>query len=206
MTSRPPSAPPRSEIRPEELEAYDQVIERGGSQIYEPLLNSPEIGRHMSMLSKNFRSSETRGGMSNKDREWLAMLIFHDFDLTNHGFEEHLKDALMHGIRPEALKAIWEEQEEQLTGDERLLTDYIRQVCSSTVTDETYAAIEERMGKRATIEFTVFVGHMLTMLRTIDALRSATGRKVRKDKAIRMIEDYIEGRRQIPTALEIRLA
>ena len=50
-----------------------------------------------------------------------------------------------------------EMRREELNEDERLLTSYIRQVVDGQVDDQTYAAMESRLGTRGLFEYAGFI-------------------------------------------------
>jgi hypothetical protein len=66
-------------------------------------------------------------------------------------------DAVGAGVRPEAIEALRYGHEENLTDDERVVAQYIRQTVEGAVTDESYCAMERRLGTRGLMEYTTMV-------------------------------------------------
>ncbi len=169
---RPPRQPRRDEVPAGELEAYDAVIERflrryqGGvapagdvdaGGYFGPMLSSPPMCHLVSQMGAFV---VTRGGepdsYSHADREFAEQVLCATWKL-NVGLDFHMVDAVGAGVRIEAIAALRYGREEELTDDERLVALYIRQVVEGTVTDETYEAMERRLGTRGLMEYTTMV-------------------------------------------------
>lgn len=73
-------------------------------------------------------------------------------------------------MRVRAVEAIRSGDESALTEEEALIAFYARSVVAGTVTDEAYAAMEEMMGRRGAVDFTVFCGFLLNTFRLWQAL------------------------------------
>lgn len=175
--TRPVGAPERDALLPEELEAHDRVMarfveDRGLAKpvpYFAALLNSPLIADHISELGVVYRSRGTRGdSYGSADRVWVDLVLGRQ--LENGTFYAFMPHAVAYGVRPQAIEALWREQEDALTAEERQLTEYVRAVVSHTVTDEAYAGIERRFGTRGAIEYTAFIGHLLMTLTLMKAL------------------------------------
>jgi hypothetical protein len=212
---RPPGQPNRNDLDGEDGVAYDQVIEReqrrGGvdsegkiNLYYGSLLQSPQMAYHIAALGKLVRVAADRGDTySHAEREWVDQVLTCDLH-TNVVMRGHLEDGLAQGVRPEAIKALREGREKTLTSDEQELTDYIREVTGGCVTDESYARIEQRLGRRGAVEFTIFISYLLMTIRLIQALTGSggpTGKGIPTDEELmREIGEYISGAREIPAA------
>jgi hypothetical protein len=206
--SRIPSAPPREAFtEPDELEAYDRTIERllafylGDPADYKPggyygaLLNSPLLADAISELALLCRSAGNReGSHSHADREWIDQVLSKDWGYYG-VLGMHTADALGVGVRLEAIEALWDDREEDLNEDEQLLTRYIRQVHTGTVDDATFAQMEERLGRRGLVEYTMFICHLQRVLRLFQAfgVPSPTREQLRE-----MIAEFRAGTREIP--------
>lgn len=208
MPARPPGQPDRSQFCGEELKAYDWVVQREANRgeadengrinaYYGSLLQSPEMCFHISSLGRWARLVGDRGdSYSHADREWVDQVLSWEMK-TNCVLGGHLEDALYRGVRIEAIKALREGREEEFTPEERLLAEYVRQVYHGRVTDETYAAIEDRMGKRGAVDFTVWILFLHLTIRAIEALTGGSGPS---DEAVmEMVNAYAEGAIPIPT-------
>jgi hypothetical protein len=221
-----PPQPERSEIAPEELAAYDRVVARQAAynypetrKLYPPehllesqahdaasgrvqpymgaMLNSPLI---MDLISELGVVLRTRGEQGNsyehKDREWVDMVLGEELQAWG-VYYGHMLDAAAVGVRPEALQALREGRDEDLTRDELQLARYIRQVVRGTVTPESYLAIEERFGRRGAVEFTAFVGFLIMTIRLIQAF----GAQPRPEQHVNeLIEMMVAGTVELPDA------
>jgi hypothetical protein len=208
MGVRPPGQPDIAEFSGDDREAYENVItrerNRGGvdaegktSAYYGSLLRSPQMCYHIAALGRLVRLAGDRDDTyTHADREWVDQVLC--FDLrTNVVMRGHLEDALARGVRPEAIKALREGRETDLTGEERQLTEFIRQVRDGRVTDELYEGIQRRMGQRGAVEYTIFIMYLVLTMRLIEAM---TGNHGPTDAELMMeIDEYIAGTRQIPS-------
>lgn len=212
MAVRPPGQPDPSHFSGEERRAYDEVIDRerrrGGvdsdgkiNAYYGSLLQSPEMCFHIASLGRLVRLAGDRDdSYTHGDREWVDQVLCWDWR-TNVVMRGHLEDALVQGVRAEAIKALRTGREEDLTDEERQLTEYIRQVISGTVTDDAYAGIEARMGKRGAVDYTIFIMFLTLTMRLIEAMTGAVGPT--DEEIIQELDEYIDGTRPLPTAAHI---
>jgi hypothetical protein len=171
--------PSREEVRAEDREAYDLVADRqqrlwagapSNSDLYfGALLNSPQMASTLASLGRFMRMGEVRGAYSDADRELVDMVLSVDFGY-NAILALHLPDAIAVGVRLEAIEALWHGRDGELTGEERQLVHYIRQVESGTVSDASFAAIIARLGRRTTVEYTAFITFLISTLRLWQAL------------------------------------
>lgn len=173
---RPPA---REDIAAEELEAYDHVVARTERMDYRTydtparyfgaLLNSPPLASGIVRLGTLVRQGELRGSYTDAERELVDVVLGTDFKY-NGLFTVHLPDAVAVGVRLEAIDAIRAGREEELTPDERQIVDYAREVVRGEVTDASHAAMCERLGDRGALEFTIFIGFLLMVIRLWQAL------------------------------------
>jgi 4-carboxymuconolactone decarboxylase len=218
-----PPMPPRDQIRPEEREAYDRLVERQTAYGYgdfvkrflhedvlrafpgnsvQPyfgaLLNSPLIAGCMSDLGVVYRTrGEFADGMSHADREWIDMVMAEELR-CNWVLYVHAPDAVAQGIRPEAILALLRGEEEQLMADEKLKADFIRAVNRGTVTQELYKAVESKAGGvRACVEFTAFCGHLLKTMRLIQAFGVED---ISREQLIEFVQALADGKVSLPNA------
>lgn len=220
MTFTPPM-PPRDSIRPEEVEAYDRLVNRQtaygytdfvkrflhkemllafpGSEVqpyFQALLHSPLIAGGMSDLGVIYRTrGEFADGMSHADREWIDMVMSEELR-CNWVLYVHAPDAVAQGIRAEAILALLRGEETTLTADEKLKADFIRAVARGTMTRELYKATETKVGGvRACVEFTAFAGHLLKTLR----LNQAFGvPDVTREQLIEFVQAIADGKVELP--------
>jgi hypothetical protein len=203
-----PAAPGRDEFTdPEELEAFDRAYDRlltfylGDPADFKPggyygaLLNSPLLADAISQLALLARSAGNReGSHSHADREWVDQVLSKDWGYYG-VLGMHTADALGVGVRLEAIEALWEDREDDLNDDEKLLTAYIRQVATGTVDDETWGRMEERLGRRGLIEYTMFVCHLQRVLRLFQAFGVPSPAR---EQILEMNREFREGKREIP--------
>jgi len=213
--TRPPRQPDRSDVRESELEWYDAVVERertrGGvdadgritafNSYYGALLNGPELCFHVAALGRAVRVAPDRpGSYSHAQREWADHVLCSDWQ-TNCVMPGHLEDALLHGVRAEAILALREGREGDLTADEQELTAFIRQVVSGTVTDESFAGMVTRLGQRGAVEYTIFVTYLAMTMRLYEALTGSSGPS--DEELLGELREYVDGTRPLPTQVRI---
>jgi hypothetical protein len=179
LTERP-FQPARDDVAPDELASYDRVLQlqggpgrppgREAGELYGALLQSPVIAEHMAELIAFYKArGDHEGSFSHVDREWTDIVLGREFSpwLT----WVHMPSAIKAGVRVEAIAALWEGRDDELTDDERQLADYIRMIFRGTVTPESYAAAEARFGVRGAIEFTAWVSYLIGSQRLMGALQ-----------------------------------
>lgn len=219
--SYPPSMPDRASIRPEEREAFDRLVNQQtaygygefvkrflhkemlrafpGSEIqpyFQALLNSPLIAAGMSDLGVIYRTrGEFADGMSHADREWIDMVMSEELR-CNWVLYVHAPDAVASGVRVNAILALLQGREEELTSDEKLKADFIRAVARGTMTKNLYEAVEAKVGgARACVEFTAFAGHLLKSLR----LNQAFGvPDITREQLIEFVQAIADGKVALP--------
>jgi hypothetical protein len=211
MTRMPPP-PKRSDFTSDtDLKAYDEVIEVRSKQhnaspenfevtgYYGAILNSPPYARAQLTAAYALRSVGNReGSYSHEDREWVDQVLSHELGCFKF-LEQHTRDAVGVGVRLEAIEALWEGREEDLTDHERLLERYIRQVATGTVDDETWNAVQAELGQRGLVEFTAFIGHLIVVLRMHQALDVPGGLQSRED-VLDLVRRIREGSVDVPDA------
>lgn len=133
------------------------------------LLNSPPFGAALNQLGRLARTAGERPDTyTHAQREFVDQVLSADWG-TNVVQSLHIPDALAVGVRLEAIEALRSGDETRLTDDERQLAAYIRAVVGGTVTDEMYEAMEERLGRRGAVEYTIFVGFLAMTIRLFQA-------------------------------------
>jgi alkylhydroperoxidase family enzyme len=172
---RPPAA---DEIDASERPFYDAVVERttrvhglGGqaAKYFGALLNSPPLAAALAELGTQVRRGQLRGTYSDAERELMDIALAVELG-SNAILPIHIPDALAVGVRPEALEALLDRREGELSDDERQLVAYARELVDGGVTDESYSALEKRFGERGAVELTVLVGFLLMTIRLWQAL------------------------------------
>jgi alkylhydroperoxidase family enzyme len=160
--------------RPEDREAYAAVVDRfGGPEAVSPyfgaLLNAPPFAAGLARMGTLVRlAGEREGTYSHVEREFVDQVLAADWQ-TNVVQKTHIPDALAVGVRMEAIDALRAGREEDLTDEERALADYIRKVVSGGVDDKARDAIEQRMGRRGMVEYTIFIALLQLIMRMYQA-------------------------------------
>ena len=178
--------------RPEEV-----TFQGDAGPYFGALLNSPPFAAVIAEYGRIARTrGEHEGSYTHVDRELADQVI--QFDWGWHGVQRtHIPDALAVGLRLEAIEALRDGREQGLTGHERLIASYVRQVISGTVTDESYAALAKEIGDRAAVEYTIFVAFLLMTLRLHQAFDVPA---LTADEVDQMLGDFRAGRRKVPDA------
>jgi hypothetical protein len=179
MTDRP-FQPRREDVRTEELAAYDRVVMRQVSYGYDrpageeagpyygAMLQAPVVADHVSELGAYFRMrGEVPGSFSHAQREWADMVVGKELFPTI--LWGHMLDAVASGVRPEAIKALVDERDEDLEPEELQLAEHIRQVIHGRVTAESYDAVEWLLGVRGAVEYTAWAAYLLLTVRLLGA-------------------------------------
>jgi hypothetical protein len=213
--ARFPRIPERNEIAEDELEAYDYQrmrvdrIERGTNpelvdgrpypaQHQESLLVSPPVAWSISGPSgvgwAVTKTQDTPGSYTAADHEWIDLLL--GFDSGYWAFHAgHTPSAVAAGVRIEAMEAVAEGREGDLTDDERQLIAFIRAVRDGGVTDGMWYGMKERFGTdRGVIDF---LSHVLLLVwhhRFDWALGSA---EMTREAWWQMIREFKDGTRNV---------
>jgi hypothetical protein len=209
---RPPRMLERSEISPEDLEFYDRhaacwLLRSEDSRTTEPLAFQKALTYWPAWAAKRAEQSvmvrswgEREGSYSHADREWINIVFWVDWgtnvQMSPAGQNGHIPIALGVGVRLEAIEALRAGREEELTDDERLLTTYIRQVASRTVTDETWDAMERRFGTvHGVVQYTMAI---INMVGTILMHKAFGDPEISEEGLDELIREFREGRGKIP--------
>jgi hypothetical protein len=182
------SQPPRSAFDdPEDIAGYDAVIKRrmaiGMGQDVDSRLGAPAMGEYFGALLNSPRMTAIAARMGNFvrtagerpdsyahwERELVDQVLSADWK-TNVVQGLHIPDGVSAGVRLEAVEAIRYSHEEDLNDDEQLLVGYIRMVVSGTVDDETFDAMQQRLGARGIVEYTGFILWLQWIIRMMQVL------------------------------------
>lgn len=220
-----PTMPERDAIPETELAAYDNVVARQAAYDYTPfvkrfmhedvlrafpgtsmqpyfgaMLNSPLVAQGMSDLGAVYRTrGETPDGMTHADREWIDMVLFEEVNCFWVVYV-HAPDAVASGVRAEAVLAVVRQDDGGLTPDEKLKSEFIRAVVRGTMTRELYTGVEEKLGVRATVEFTAFTGHLLKTARLMQAWGIPD---ITREQLEEFVQAIVEGRVDLPEGARV---
>jgi hypothetical protein len=168
-------APPPAldEIQADEREDADRVLERTSRvhgldgpafQYFGALLNAPPLAAALADLGTQVRRGMLRGTYTDAERELMDIALAVALG-SNAILPIHIPDALAVGVRPEAIAALLEHDDDALSADELALVQYARQFIDGAVTDASYAELTNRFGVRGAVEFTVLLGFLLMTIR-----------------------------------------
>jgi hypothetical protein len=111
------------------------------------------------------------GWFSNADHEWIDLVL--GFDSGYWVFHAgHTANALSSGVRVEAIEALRDGREQELTDDERQVIDFIRAVRDGTMSDEIWQGMIDRLG---TLRGTIGLAYLVCILWTIMRMFGAFG-------------------------------
>jgi hypothetical protein len=201
---RPPAPPNRDDIPIHELEELDNLVGRFKGIMPEGyfgvLANSPPLGWRLASAGRQMRQrGNHEGTYSHADREFVDQILLHDFG-TNAFRELHTKDALSAGVRVEAIDAIRAGREDEVfTDDEKLLARFIRGVLARKLDDDTWDAMENRLGQRGAIEYAIFIA----FLQLIVTLYHAFGLPLDSDEKIQDVIDRFKRGEELPSHLPL---
>jgi len=191
------------EFSGEERKLYEQItqISMHGIPIEKFRLNAwmgsllywPEYTKNRMELSRLLLTIPERpGSYSHADREWADMVLSTHLN-TNVVMRTHLADAIGAGVRADAIAAIRSGNEDELTTNEKLLADFCRQIVDGKVTDQSFEAVEEYMGTRATVEYVIFVTCLDATMRQMQAFGSDAPTDEEVDTWVREYQDGTRG-------------
>lgn len=179
--------PDRAAVRPDELKEYDRVVGRQTFYGYSKgtpgypfrpkgqeagpyfgvLLNAPLVADHLSELGVYYRTrGERPDSYSHADREWVDIVLGEHLGFNMWG---HILDGIAVGVRPEAVFAVLEHREGELTTEERMLAQYIRRLSDGALESSDWAFVHEKYGTRGAVEFSAWIAHLITTIRLIQA-------------------------------------
>jgi hypothetical protein len=199
---RPPAPPTRDDFPVYELEELDNLLGRFRGEMREGyfgvLANTPPLGWRLASAGRAMRQRGNHdGSYSHRDREFVDQIMMHDLG-TNAFRRLHTSDALSAGVRIEAIEAIRAGREDEvLDDDEKLLARFIRGVMYRNLDDQTWDAMEARLGKRGAIEYAIFIAFLQLIL----TLYSAFGLPPDSDEEVEDIITCFKTGEELPSHL-----
>lgn len=202
--------PDRESLTDEEKAAFDHVLDRSKrwfrstpstkddaeyrmSPFYQGLLQAPLVADLWVQLTDVFGSAEARGSFTVREREWIRIVVPPMLkNVPIHGLQ--IADAVAAGIPPTSIKAILDEDFDQLPPQDRLLVDYIRAVVNGESNQTLFRAVAARMGVKGTCEYAMSVLYVVAMRRGVQAMWAAQGMTVADRKSdYAVVQSYIDG-------------
>jgi hypothetical protein len=203
MNEWPPLPPNRDELHGEELSYYDEVAERQrrlwGMEpqgYFGAMLNSPRLAAAVSELGRRVRTSAKEGVTPDARRETADMVLCVELD-NDAVFTVHLPDAVAVGVRPQMIAGLVSGDESEFTAEERLLVDHVRAVLNGTVTAESFNALAAQITVRGAVEFTLITTFLISTMRAMAALGTATVPGSPVDRAA-LVQPYLDGTAALP--------
>jgi hypothetical protein len=204
---RPVQRPRSGAFTGDDLEAYETLIDRfrRGSTApsdeielmpyFGALVNAPRLAAVLGRLGTLVRAAGDREGTySHRDRELVDQVLSPHLG-TNVVLKTHIPDGLAVGIPLESIEALRRGRDEELGADDRLLARYVRQVIDGTVDDETWEAMERRLGRRGLVEYTIFIALLQLIMRLYQAFGLVDPPDEEND---RLLEEFRSGARELP--------
>ncbi len=183
--------PSRDGLRPDEREAFDQVLERTRRLLasdaptdgyFEPavehdvsadfwhvLLHSPAMAVNLSRMGTLVRTAGERNETYSHAERELADQVAAVVLRSNHVLAMHTPDAVAAGVSIETIEAIRADNLDALPPRERLFARYVSQVLTGAVDDATWSEMRDALGTRGLVEYTVFVCHLMLCIRVMQA-------------------------------------
>jgi hypothetical protein len=171
--SRPPEVRDRSELSPNEWGDYDYIIGQysplmpDGDVVhdaatpypyYKALLAAPPAAAALSRVGRRLHDRFGAPGAYTPGEHELIDIVL-SFELGYWGLLAfHVPGAVAEGVRVDAIAALRDGREGELTPDERQQVEFIRAVIAGEVTDEQWNAMEERFGDdRTVLEYSMHI-------------------------------------------------
>jgi hypothetical protein len=175
------------------MHRLQEIGNTGAGEYFGAILNSPTIAYAYREMGSFYRSrGERPDTFKHWQREWADVVL--GKDLGWH-FDTHLGDALANGVRPDAIRAVYEGHEGDLTDEERQLATYVRAVIHGGVDADLYRGLERLLGRRGAVEYTAFCGHLIMTARLIQAFGTPGKSEV---EYLAVLDHYVSGRREVP--------
>ena len=137
------------------------------SDVFGPLLHAPRVALQLIELGgalRNLGGIGANGAVALPEDfvEFVAFVVFtqiHEEAVSRgHAFAyrrpmyNHLARAVESGVRPEAIQALRNHDDDALLPKERELAQFVRAVLTGSVDDQRWAQMQDRLGTRRTLE------------------------------------------------------
>jgi len=131
---------------------------------------SPLIRVALSMLGTACIKGQAAGRFSPQAHWWGDLVVAHDLSQGGgerwHMMAQNASSAVSAGIRLEAIEALWGDDLDALTADERQYVSFARQVIAGSVDDESWAREVELVGsERGVMELTILYLYLAMLVR-----------------------------------------
>jgi 4-carboxymuconolactone decarboxylase len=143
-----------------QLAVFDWIVESRGTMIrpYEVMLHVPEMARPAAELGHEIRYE---GGLSDHDRE-VAILATAVAHACAFEWDTHVGLARGVGVDEATIDAL--RGADSVDPPDDVIVGFVREMCAgSSVSDATFAAVQDQLGTSGLVELTMLVGYY-TML------------------------------------------
>jgi len=134
--------------------------------VFGPLLHAPRVALKLIELGGALRSlgqigADSEVSLPDDFVEFVAFVVFahmHHEAASGHEFAyrrpmfNHVPRAVESGMRPEAIRALLDQDDDGLLPEEIELAEFVRDVLTGSVDDRRWAHMQDRLGPRRTIE------------------------------------------------------
>ena len=159
----------REDLPPEAQGAWDRV-ENGRGKVYpnyQQMLNSPELAARVCAVG-DYILQEAK--IPKAERQISVLTVARELN-CQYEWSVHEPMALAAGVRPDAIEALRHRQYAKLTTRERTFADFSREVLKNDVSAPTWNAIENILGRQATVDFVINVGFYALICYCMDAFK-----------------------------------
>lgn len=160
------------------------------------LRHSPEHALALwAMGTAIMKQQDKPGTWTAYEHEWIDEVLA--LDAGHYALLDiHLPLAVAAGLRLDAIEALRDHHEEDLTDDERQIVSFIRGVRDGNLSDDVYAGMRERLGSdRGVVEYAAFVLNLNTHVRLMQAFDLPT---MTREDLDQMIAELRTGARALP--------
>lgn len=200
---RPIDLPDESEFIGDDLEAYDQLPPwRKGDEAgpyWGTILHAPAFALHRQQFSTLIRTAGERTNTYTHRQRELVDQALSAVVKDNHVYPLHVGDAIAAGVAPGTIAAIRGDRWDELDPEDRLLVTYVKEVVTGTVSDATFDAVEQLMGTRGVIEYTVLITVLYMTMRQMQAFKVPQPTDEEVDA---LVEQYRQGKAEVPDHME----
>lgn len=167
-TSRVPYVK-REELDLEGQASWDKIAAGRGKVFpnYQQMLNSPELAARVCAVGDYILHNAK---IPNDDRQLSVLTIARELN-CQYEWSVHEPMAAAAGVRPQAIEAVRHRRYEMLTPREQLFAACSREILQNNVTDATWNALENILGRQALVDFVIHAGFYAMICYCMDAFK-----------------------------------
>ena len=167
--ARIPLLDERENLSEAQQAVFDWIVESRGQMIrpFEVLLHVPEMARPAAELGHQIRYE---GSLSDHDRE-LAIITVATAHRCDFEWDTHVGLARDAGVSEATIAAV--RNRDQVGPPDGVIVAYARELCAaSTVSDEAYGSVLERLGASGVVELSTLVGYYTLLAFVMNAAQA----------------------------------